>query len=146
MATYQHWKRAPGINQSTRPGSFWLFAEVDFKKYPALANDIYNILKIKAGWIIRESYYRIKLGSDLTADWEIGLAGGTEIKDVSDTSTTSTAWAAGSYTSAAPYLNASDQYITVQVTSAAETKGCLQVMLEIIAAPDNAEPVDADIT
>jgi hypothetical protein len=122
-----------------------MYYKLDFSKQPAAANDIFNIFKIKDLWIIRESYYRIKTGSALGADWEIGIGGGTEIADVS-TTTTAADWVAGSYTSAAPYLNGSDQYITVQVTDAAETAGCLEVMLEIIAAPDNCEPIDMDIS
>ena len=145
MASFQHWKIHPAPSGNAQPGSFWLFAILDFADYAGkvATNDTFNILKIKAGWIIRESFYRIARGSDVGADWEIGIGGGTEIKDVSTTTTASTAWVHGSYTSAAPYLNSADKYITVQTTDAAETKGKLEVLLEIVAAPNNAEPVDS---
>jgi len=145
MATFQSWKTHPYPSQSATSGSFWLFYELDFKHQPASANDIFNIMKIKDQWIIRQVYYRIKTGSDLTADWEIGWAGGTEAVDISTTSTAAD-WVTTSYTSASQYFNGSDQYLTVQVTDAAETKGCLQVMVECIAFVDNSEPIDADIT
>ena len=144
MATYQSWKTHPYPSGNAKPGSFWLFYELDFKHQPAAQNDTFNIMKLKDQWIIRESYVRIKTGSDQGADWEVGIGNGTEIKDLS-TTTTAGDWQAGSYTSAAPYLNGEDRYITVQVTDAAETKGCLQVMLEIVAFIDNAEPIDANI-
>ena len=142
--TYQSYKTHPFPSQNCKPGSFWLFYELDFKHQPAAQNDTFNIMKLKDQWIIRESFYRIKTGSALGADWDIGIAGGDEIADV-DTTTTAADWVAGSYTSAAPYLNGQDRYITVQVTDAAETAGCLQVMIECIAFVDNAEPVDMNI-
>ena len=144
MTTFASYKTHPYPTGNAKPGSFWLFYELDFKHQPAVANDIFNIMKIKDQWIIRESYYRIKTGSDLGADWEIGIAGGTEIKDVSAT-TTAADWVAGSYTAAAQYYNGQDRYITVQVTDAAETKGCLQVMVECVAFVDNAESPDMNI-
>lgn len=144
MATYKKYNEGVTIASNPTFGSFWMFADIDFKKHPAAANDIFHIFKLKDLWIIRESYYRIARGSDLGADWEIGLNGGTEIKDVS-TTTTAGDWVAGSYTSAAPYLNGADKYVSVQVTDAAETKGRLQVMIEVIADPTNCEPIDANI-
>ena len=145
MATYASYKTHPFPSQNCKPGSFWLFYELDFKHQPAAANDVFRIMKLKDQWIIRESYVRIKTGSALSADWEVGIAGATTaIKDL-DTTTTAGDWQAGSYTSAAPYLNGSDRYIEVKVTDAAETAGCLQVMIEVVAFVDNAEPVDMNI-
>jgi hypothetical protein len=96
MATYQSWATNAGIQTNPTFGSFWMYYKLDFSKQPAAANDIFNIFKIKDLWIIRESYYRIKTGSALGADWEIGIGGGTEIADVS-TTTTAADWVAGSY-------------------------------------------------
>ena len=145
MATYNSYKNYPYPSQNCKPGSFWMFYELDFAKQPAAQNDIFRIMKLKDQWIIRESYYRIKTGSALGADWEIGINGATTaIKDVA-TTTTAGDWVAGSYTSAAPYLNGADRYIEVKVTDAAETAGCVQVMIEVVAFVDNAEPIDANI-
>lgn len=145
MANIDYYKEYPYPSQNCKPGSFWLFQRVDFRKKPAAQNDVFRILKLKDQWIIRESYYRIAVGSDQGADWEIGINGATTgIADVS-TTTTAADWVAGSYTSAAPYLNGQDRYIEVKVTDAAESKGVLEVMVEIVAFVNNAEPVDMNI-
>ena len=144
MATIKQYIREFPKLQTPKFGTFWLFADVDFATWPTAQNDILNLFKLKDQWIVRESYYKITRGSDLGADWELGIAGGTEIADVS-TTTTAADWVAGTITSAAPRLVGADEYVTVQVTDAAETKGRIQVMVEVIAAPDNCEPVDANI-
>jgi hypothetical protein len=144
MATIKHYNRQASKSQAPRFGSFWMFAEIDFATWPAAQNDILHIFKLKDQWIVRESYYKITTGSDLGADWEIGINGGTEIADVA-TTTTAADWVAGTITSAAPRLVGADEYVSVQVTDAAETKGKLQVMIEVIAPADNCEPVDANI-
>jgi hypothetical protein len=144
MATVAHYKREFPKQQAPTFGSFWMFAEVDFATWPCAQNDIFQLFKLKDQWIVRESYYKITTGSALGSDWELGINGGTEIADVS-TTTTAADWVAGTITSAAPRLVGADEYVTVQCTDAAETAGKIQVMIEVIAAPDNCEPVDANI-
>jgi hypothetical protein len=144
MATYDHYKREFPKVQAPVFGSFWMFAEIDFATWPAAQNDIYRLFKIRDGWIIGESYTRIITATDLGSDWEVGINGGTEIVDLSNPAA-ATDWVAGTITRAAPRLvGADNEFVTVQVTDAAETKGKLQVMIEVIADPTMSEPAEMD--
>jgi hypothetical protein len=136
MATYNVASKAMGSN---RPGSFTVFAELDFSKHNAAANDIFRIIKWKNGWIIRDSWYKVKSVGTSGTDWEIGRSGATTaIKDITDPTST-TAWTQGSYKAGAEYAVTADGWCEVKVTAGAETIGKLLVALEIFAGIDESE-------
>jgi hypothetical protein len=136
MATYNIASKSMGSN---RPGFFTAFAELDFSKHNAAANDIFRLIKLKNGWIVRDSYYKVKAVGTSGTDWEVGVKDATTgIVDVTDPTST-TAWTQGSYTPAATFTPGEDEYIEVKVTAGAETIGKLLVMVEIFAGIDESE-------
>lgn len=136
MATYNIASKAMGLN---RPGCFWVFAELDFQKHNAAANDIFRIIKLKQGWMVRDSRYKVKSAGTSGTDWEVGVSDATTgIVDITDPTST-TEWAQGSYTPAAELTVAADRYIEVKVTAGAETVGKLLVAIEVFAGIDESE-------
>jgi hypothetical protein len=136
MATYNVAAKSMGNN---KPGSFWVFAILDFSMHNAAANDIFRIIKLKNGWMVRDSRWKILSVGTSGTDWEIGVKDATTgIVDVTDP-TSVTAWAQGSYTPAAEFVPAEDEYIEVKVTAGAETIGKLAVAVEIFAGIDESE-------
>jgi len=143
MATLDLSRLAGG---SPKPGAFWLNAELNFREHNAEANDIFRIMKLRDGWIIRDSYWRIiEIGTSGT-DWEIGKHDGTtSIVDITDP-TTKTDWAQGSYTPAATWVPNDDEFVEVKVTAAAETIGIVRVMIEVVAGIGQNEPMPMVVT
>jgi hypothetical protein len=136
MATYNISHKSMGNN---KPGSFWVFAILDFAEHNAAANDIFRIIELKNGWMVRDSRWKILSVGTSGTDWEIGVKDATTgIVDVTDPTST-TAWAQGSYTPAAEFVPAEDEYIEVKVTAGAETIGKLAVAVEIFAGIDESE-------
>jgi hypothetical protein len=144
MATYNI--TAEQNSESPKPGTFWLKGVVDFNKHNAAQNDVFNVFKLRQGWIVMDSFYKILVGSSLGSDWEIGWSGATT--DVADVSTTTTAgeWTAGSETRATAYSITADKYLQVVVGDADESIGKLGIMLEVFAGWDENEPADMDIS
>jgi hypothetical protein len=138
MATYNIASKSMGNN---KPGKFMVFAELDFAKHNAAANDIFRLIKLKNGWIVTDSYYKVKSVGTSGTDWEVGVKDATTgIVDITDPTST-TAWAQGAYQQdgAAEFVPAEDEYIEVKVTAGAETIGKLLVAVEIFAGIDESE-------
>jgi hypothetical protein len=136
MATYNVASKSMGPN---RPGKVVMFAILDFAQHNAAANDIFRLIKLKNGWIVTDSWYKVMSVGTSGTDWEIGVKDATTgIVDVTDPTST-TAWTEGSYTPAANFVPAEDEYIEVKVTAGAETIGKVGVAVEIFIGIDEAE-------
>lgn len=136
MATYNVASKSMGSN---KPGSVVMFAILDFSKHNAAANDIFRVIKMKQGWIIRDSWYKVMSAGTSGTDWEIGYAGATtDIKDITDPTST-TEWLQGDDKAGAEKSWASDGYVEVKVTAGAETIGKLGVAVEVFIGIDEAE-------
>lgn len=129
-------------SESARSGSFWLKARLDFQKHNAASGDIFRIMKLRQGWILRDSYFKVEKGGTSGTDWEIGYSGATtDITDISDP-TSATEWAQGSeHPGAQTYPFTSDKYVEVVVADGPETSGVLLVMAQVVAGFDEAEPI-----
>jgi hypothetical protein len=137
MATLDLSRMAGG---SPKPGAFWLNAELNFREHNATANDIFRIMKLRDGWIIRDSYWRIVQVGTSGTDWHIGKHDDTDSIIAITDPTSATDWAQGSYTPAATWTPNDDEFVEIKVVAAAETQGILRVMIEIVAGQDQNEP------
>ena len=136
MATYNIAALSMGSN---KPGSVIMFAILDFNMYNAAANDIFQLIKLKNGWIVRDSWYKVLSVGTSGTDWELGVKDATTgIVDITDPTST-TAWAQGAYKAGAEFVPAEDEYIQCKVTAAAETIGKVAVAVEIFIGIDEAE-------
>ena len=136
MATYNIASKSMGSN---KPGHVVMFAILDFAKHNAAQNDIFRLIKLKNGWIVKDSHYKVMSAGTTGTDWEIGVKDATTgIVDVTDPTST-TAWAQGSYLPGAEFLPAEDEYIEVKVTAGAETIGKLGVAVDVWIGIDEAE-------
>ena len=131
-----------------KAGSFWMFARVDFSEYPTLATgDSIRIGKVKDGWIIMNSYWRMPTASTSTgtADIGFGAAGQSDIVSAADLSGANTDWTAGTITGGAELNITADEHLVITVDTAVATDGILEVMYEVVAYPSDTEPADANI-
>ena len=136
MATYNIASKSMGSN---KPGSVVMFAILDFAKHNAASGDIFRLIKLKNGWIVRDSWYKIMSAGTSGTDWELGVKDATTgIVDVTDP-TTAGAWTQGAYKAGAEFVPAEDEYIEVKVTAGAETVGKVGVAVEIFIGIDEAE-------
>jgi len=143
MTTYGVWQGQSAGNPKF--GTFWMYARLDFRVHNAAQNDVFNLLKLRNGWVVQNSYWKIVVGSASGADWEIGYSGATtDIVDLS-TTTTATDGTQGSETPASPYRVTADKYLQVVVGDAAESAGVLDVAVEIFAGPEYGNAADMNI-
>ena len=148
MAILDNYKRFPSPSQASRVGSFWLFAKLDVSKWYTeqasstvmAAGDDFRILKVRDKWVIRDSYWRIISAFDATTSIDIGTAvGGNQILSA-QTTVTASDWAQGAIDSddnTAPLT--ADGYIWVELNTATPTTGIIEVMIEMVAGPDETE-------
>jgi hypothetical protein len=116
-----------------------MFAILDFAQHNAAANDIFRVIKLKNGWIVRDSWYKVMSVGTSGTDWELGVKDATTgIVDVDDPTST-TAWTQGAYKAGAEFVPAEDEYIEVKVTAGAETIGKVGVAVEVFIGIDEAE-------
>lgn len=132
-----------------KAGSFWMFARVDFSEYPTLATgDSIRIGKVKDGWIIMNSYWRMPTASTSTgtADIGFGAAGQVDIVTAADLDGGNTDWTVGTITGGTELnITASNEHLVITVDAAVATDGILEVMYEVVAYPSDTEPADANI-
>jgi hypothetical protein len=143
MATYN--VTAGQNSGNPRPGDFWLHATLDFQKNNAAENDVFRVLKLKQGWLVSNSFYKVKKAGTSGTDWEVGYNGATtDIVDITDPTAT-TEWTQGSEEPSSPYQVTADKYIEVKVTSGPETSGVLMLMFNIVAGIDEGLMPDMNI-
>jgi len=143
MAAYDFTKLQPSPSNASRMGTFWLYAKLDFSLNPLAIADSAKIMKLMDKWIVRDSYWRMTTASTAANTFDIGyvvassyastnqgiLAGGTSGAGN---------WAQGVIDPDAHQLIcAADYWVFVENLTAAVTDGVLEVMLEIVAGPDD---------
>jgi hypothetical protein len=152
MATYDYYKEFASPSEGPKTGSFILYCRLDFAKQNMAANDVCRLAKLKAGWIIRDSYYRMPgTASTSTATMDLGTTAdgtGQEIAAGIDLDAIGNAvWNQGVIDCDGTTESVdADSYLTAECLGAAASTGVLEVMLEILAAPVDTEPADADIS
>jgi len=146
MATYN---KTGLVSGNVKPGIFTIYAEVDFSKHPMAINDIFNLAKLKAGWILLGSWYRSKSASSSTATMDIGttkngtgqeVAAGVDLDAIGNT-----IWNEGTILPDAPEIVDADSYLTIENLTAATSNGILEVQLMVFCGPADSEPVDMNI-
>jgi len=148
MATYNK----TGLSQgNVKSGMFTVYAKVDFTAHNMAQNDIFQLAKLKNGWIVMAAFYRAAVSTS-TATMDIGITKdgtGQEIKAGLDISTATSNWTVSANTidglTAYGELTA-DTYVTCEALGAAVANGNLEVMLLVLASPADSEPCDMDIS
>jgi hypothetical protein len=153
MANYDLYK-GRNTGQSPKFGTFWLHVKVDFTKDKFSANDTADLIKLKDKWVIRDSYTRMSTASTSTGTIDIGTHVATNstytdqgIKAGLDVDNSSEAdWV---QQTADPDGNqiilTADRFLFIEALGATIDDGILEIMLEVFAGPDDAEPCDMNI-
>lgn len=137
----------PSPSNSPKMGSFWLYSKLDFHQTPLLDDGTAKIMKLKDLWVIRDSYWRCTTASSGASTFDIGISAAstyahTTHEILADGASSAGNWAQGSIEPATPTILTADSIVFVEIEVAAITDGVLEVMLEIIAGPDDNEPAD----
>lgn len=126
---------APGI----RP----IYMKIDFSKTPTLAADEnWEILKVRDGWILYDGYTKVSIASASTATVDIGTAeDGTQLDTAIDISTLAADWTVmDTLVAGTPIIITADGYIWLDFNTAAVTDGVLEILLFIACGPNDDEP------
>lgn len=132
-------------------GNFWMGFKINFAEYPTGAvGDSYRIGKVRDGWLITESYWRMPTPSTQatsTIDVGFGAAGQTDIVSAINADGSYTGWQDGSIlqNGGANLEIAADEHVVVTVDAAAIGDGILEVMFNVVAGISENEPADANI-
>jgi len=151
MAVYDLYKTAASPSQAPRFGTFWLYAKVNFAENPMAVSDVARLMKIKDKWVVRDSYWRMTVASTAANTFDIGFNDAGSAVYTNQGILAGGASAAGDWAQGVvdPDANqkicTTDGYIFVENLTAAVYDGVLEVMVEVFAGPDDAEPVDANI-
>lgn len=127
------------------PGYNVIRINIDFAKTPVLAaDDNWKILKLNDGWILKCGYTKLT-ASTSTATVDIGTAeDGTELDTAVDVSTASADWQVmDTLVEGTPIIITADGYIWLDFNTAAISDGTLDILLEIVAAPQEDSVVEA---
>jgi len=138
MATYNYYKEHTDMIKfpTLRPGSNWVYVEVDFAKQNMQANDVLKLFKIKNHWIIKVNFGRRITASDGNATADIGpdSAGGyNDIDSAFDQQAGATTWAiCSAATDNAPLAVTADGYVYFENLAAACVSGRSEFLFEIV--------------
>jgi hypothetical protein len=124
-----------------QPGSNWIYLELDFTKHNGAIGDVFRLYKLKNGWIVNDSYYKVQEALTTNGDLDIGYSatGATNIVDLNTHA--AGAWVRGSDTPAAQQIFTANEYVTVTPQTANISSGKVAVLLQVIAPHDLAEPL-----
>jgi len=146
---YNFMKLQPSPSNAPKMGTFWLYAKLDFSKNPLGIGDSAKIMKVKDLWVIRDSYWRCSTATTAANTWDIGTVDATGTFASTDqgigAALTSGAsdWTQGTADPDANQIILTvDRWVFVSNNTAACTDGVLEVMLEIMAGPQDNEPAD----
>jgi hypothetical protein len=140
----------PSPSNSPQMGTFWLYAKLDFAKTPILDDGSAKILNVKDKWVIRDSYWRCTVASTGSSTFDIGIdpvAGGyahTDHSILADGASSAGNWAQGTIDPDSTVSITVDSIVFVEIEVADITDGVLEVMLEVMAGPDDNEPADME--
>ena len=147
MADYNFMKLQPSPSNAPRMGTFWLYAKLDFSKNPVGIGDSMKIMKVKDKWVITDSYWRQTVASTGASTMDIGTVDATGTFASTDQGILNAgASGAGDWAQAKPDRDADqivltvDRWVFCSNNTAARTDGVFEVMLEIMAGPDDNEP------
>ena len=151
MATdYNFMKLQPSPSNGSRMGTFWLYAKLDFNKNPLGIADSAKIMKVRDKWVIADSYWRQLVASTAGNTYDIGVVDATGAYASTDNGILSGgASTAGDWAQGVPDRDADqivltvDSIVFVENLTADVTDGIVEVLLEIIAGPEDNEPVEA---
>ena len=153
MANYDLYK-GNNTGQAPKFGTFWLHFKLDFSKQNFAANDTADLIKLKDKWVVRDSYWRVTTASASAATADVGthVATNSTYTDqgiVAGTSldlSTASDWAQGTIDPDANQLIlAADRFVFIENLSATTSDGVVEILLEVFAGPDDAEPCDMNI-
>lgn len=152
MANYDLYK-GRNTGQSPKFGTFWLHSKINFAENQMSANDTADLLKLKDKWVIRDSYYRMTTlsGSAATADLGTHLSTNSTYTDQGiaagiDLSTGINDWTQGTPDpDANQIILTASRFVFIEILGAAISDGVFELLLEIVAGPDDAEPADMNI-
>lgn len=147
MATdYNFMKLQPSPSNAPKMGTFWLYAKLDFSKNPLGIADSAKIMKVRDKWVIADSYWRTS-GCTGAGTIDIGTVDATGAFASTDAGIGSAlASTSNDWTQGIPDRDANqiiltvDRWVFVSCNTAALTDGNYEVLLEIIAGPDDNEP------
>jgi len=148
MATYNKWGLASG---NVTNGIFNIYAKIPFQEHPMVANDIFQLAKLKAGWILLGSWYRMPgTASTSTATMDIGTTKdgtGQEVAAAVDLDSIGNAiWNEGTILPDAPEIVDADSYLTAECLGAGAANGVLEIQLMVFAGVADSTPCDMDIS
>ena len=139
MATFDYRKTPNAIRPATpKPGINLFYTKIDFSDRNLAANDTLELMPIKDGWIITDSYYRFSTASTSTGTADLGTSsGGQEIAAAVDVDGALTAWTVGTITEegAAVAEVTADGHIFYECLTQPITDGIFELMIEVIIAP-----------
>jgi len=133
-----------------KTGSFWMTARINFSDYPTVTvGDSIRIGKVKDGWLIRDSWYRMPTASTSTGTVDIGFgaAGQIDIASAVDLDGSLLTWTQGTIQGdgGVELEITADEHLVLTVDTAVATDGILEVMYEVIAFTNENAPADANI-
>lgn len=131
-------------------GTFWMGFTINFADYPTLATgDSIRCGKVRDGWLITDSYYRMPTASTSagTVDIGFGAAGQQDIAAAVDLDGSLLTWTRGTITTdgAAELEITADEHLVLTVDTAVATDGVLEIMYKVMAGKTENEPADANI-
>jgi hypothetical protein len=136
MATYDYYKLQQGSYPTVKNGSNWFHIIVDFTKQKAAAADVFKLMEIKAGSILKCGFTRVRSATAGAATMDIETtSGGNQIDAaVAINSGTDTWLRTDTLDDDGPIVITSDDYIYCTINSAACTTGVIDILLEIVIA------------
>jgi hypothetical protein len=153
MANYDLYK-GNNTGQSPKFGTFWLHFKLNFAQNNFAANDTADLIKLKDKWIVRDSYWRVTTASTSVATADIGIHTATNstytdqgiVAGASLDLSTATDWAQDTIDpDANQKILTADSFVFIENLSATTSDGVVEVLIEVVAGPDDAEPCDMNI-
>jgi hypothetical protein len=135
--TYDMTKKVEVIGEVTN-GLAFVTIKLDFTKLPvAAADDNWQVLALKDGWILYDGYTRIPTASSSTATVDIGTAeDGTELDAAVDLSSAATdPTVMDTLVAGTPIIVTADGYIWLDFNTASVSDGTMEIHLLIAALP-----------
>lgn len=130
---------------TVKPGFNVILVKIDFSKTPVLAADEnWKILQLNEGWELLNGYTRLPVASSSVATVDIGTAeDGTELDTAVDVSTAATDFQAmDTLVAGTPILVTADGYIWLDFNTATISDGKLDILLQIVCAPEQDSLTD----
>jgi hypothetical protein len=150
MAAYDFTILQPGFGNSPTMGTFWVYKKLDLSLNPLAIADSAKIIKLKDLWVVMDSYWRMTIASTAGNTWDIGTVDASSYASTDQGILAGGSSAAGNWAQGVPDRDANqiilteDRWVFVENLTAAVYDGVLEVMLEIMAGPDDNEAVDHD--